>query len=68
MELLTSEFSPFGRKCHVLAIEIGLMDRVKISDIVTSPVAHNSAVVANNPLGKSRFWCSTMGALSTTAA
>lgn len=52
MELLSTEFSPFARKCRALIIETGLQDRVAIVNLTTSPVAQNVRLSACNPLGK----------------
>lgn len=50
LTLRTSPASPFGRKCHIAAIEVGLEDRLVIQ--VTAPSDPASGLWSQNPLAK----------------
>ena len=52
MKLLTASPSPFGRKVKVVAIEKGLMERIEIVMLSTSPSAPNEQLARENPLIK----------------
>ena len=52
MKLLTSSASPFGRKVKVVAIEKGLLERIEIVMLSTSPSAPNEQLARENPLIK----------------
>ncbi|SNB52164.1 Glutathione S-transferase [Arboricoccus pini] len=52
MKLHTSVTSPFGRKVKVVAIELGLFDRLELLQEQLTPVQANERVNAANPLGK----------------
>lgn len=50
LTLRTSPASPFGRKCHIAAIEVGLEDRIAIHP--TAPTDPASGLWGQNPLAK----------------
>ena len=50
MKLLYSNTSPFARKCRVVAIEVGISDRVE--NVMTIPVDPASGIDKANPLNK----------------
>jgi glutathione S-transferase len=52
MKLFTNSTTPFGRKVHVAAIEIGVFDRIELRELQTSAVAPDPDLQAANPLGK----------------
>jgi glutathione S-transferase len=52
MKILFSPFSPYVRKCLVLAHELGLNDRIELLPSNAHPVNRDRDIIANNPLGK----------------
>jgi glutathione S-transferase len=52
MKLFSQTHSPYARQVRVLAIEIGVADRIEVTHHETSPTLRNDAVFAVNPLGK----------------
>lgn len=50
MQLLSSPTSPFARKVRISLIELGLGDRVSVTD--ANPMGEDGVVAAANPLGK----------------
>jgi glutathione S-transferase len=52
MELLYQTHSPYARKVLVLAHELGLADRLRVTHHETSPTKRDDQVFAKNPLGK----------------
>ena len=52
MKLLTAPASPFGRKVKIVAIEKGVLDRIEVVAIATTPAAPNEALARDNPLAK----------------
>lgn len=52
MKLLTASPSPFGRKVKVVAIEKGLMERIEVVMLSTTPSAPNEQLARENPLIK----------------
>ena len=52
MKLYHSPASPFVRKALVAAHETGLAERIEIVTVALTPVASNSELDAENPLGK----------------
>ncbi len=51
MQLLSSQASPFARKCRVLLLETGQAD-VEVRDVTASPMGGEAALNAANPSGK----------------
>jgi glutathione S-transferase len=52
MKLLTAPASPFGRKVKIVAIEKGVLDRIEVVAVATTPAAPNEALARDNPLAK----------------
>ncbi len=52
MKLLTAPASPFGRKVKIVAIEKGVLDRIEIVPVATTPAAPNEGLARDNPLAK----------------
>jgi glutathione S-transferase len=52
MKLYFSPFSPYVRKCLVVAHELGLGARITLLPSAAHPVQRDQAIIANNPLGK----------------
>lgn len=52
MKLYHSPASPYVRKVMVLAHETGLLDRIKVATVTTTPMAPDSGVKAANPVQK----------------
>lgn len=52
MRILFSPFSPYVRKCLVVAHELGLNDRVQLLSSNAHPVQRDAEIIRNNPLGK----------------
>ena len=52
MKLYHSTTSPYVRKVMVVAIELGLADRIELVPAKVSPVVRTAPVIADNPLGK----------------
>lgn len=52
MQLHFSPTSPYARKVVVVAIETGLISRIKKVDAKPHPIDRDQTVVRNNPLGK----------------
>ena len=52
MKLLTAPASPFGRKVKIVAIEKGVLDRIDIVAVATTPAAPNEGLACDNPLAK----------------
>ena len=52
MKLYFSPFSPYVRKCLVVAHELGLDARITLLPSSAHPVTRDQTIIANNPLGK----------------
>jgi glutathione S-transferase len=52
MKLYFSPFSPYVRKCLVVAHELGLNERITLLNCAVHPVQRDATVIASNPLGK----------------
>ena len=52
MRLFASSRSPFVRKVLIAAHELGLADRLELSEVVVALAQPNDAVMAHNPLNK----------------
>jgi len=52
VKIFHSPASPYVRKCMVVALELGLADRIEILAAAANPVTRDQKVVASNPLGK----------------
>lgn len=52
MKLHSNPASPYGRKVKVAAHEKGLIDRITVHMLSTSPLGPDLGLVADNPLGK----------------
>ena len=52
MKIFYSPLSPYVRKCMVVAIELGLADRIEKVTGAANPITRDQAIVARNPLGK----------------
>ena len=53
MKLYNSPLSPFARKCRIVALELGLADRLELVAQSVSPVTPDAKYLQNaNPLGK----------------
>jgi glutathione S-transferase len=52
VKLFYSPASPYVRKCMVVALEVGLAERIEKLPSAVSPVKRDPTVVARNPLGK----------------
>jgi len=52
MKLLYQTHSPYARKALVFAHEAGIAERIEVVHHETSPTKRNTAVFAENPLGK----------------
>lgn len=52
MKLFFAPASPFARKVWVLALELGLQDRIDLIPAATSPVNRDKNLVDHNPAGK----------------
>jgi glutathione S-transferase len=52
MKLLHSPTSPYVRKVLMLLHETGLLDRVAIETVASTPLAENPGLTAANPLGR----------------
>lgn len=52
MKLNYSPSSPFVRKVHVVALELGLADQIELVQTEGTPLASDATRVAANPLGK----------------
>jgi glutathione S-transferase len=52
VKLFYSPASPYVRKCMVVALEVGLADRIETLPSAVSPIKRDPTVVARNPLGK----------------
>jgi glutathione S-transferase len=52
MKIYHSPLSPYVRKCMVLAMELGLADRIEIIPGAANPITRDQNIVAQNPLGK----------------
>lgn len=52
MKLYFSPFSPYVRKCLVVAHELGLHSRIQLLPANVHPVQRDREVIARNPLGK----------------
>lgn len=52
MRILFSPFSPYVRKCLVVAHELGLNDRLQLLSSNAHPVQRDAEIIRNNPLGK----------------
>lgn len=52
MKIFFSSYSPFVRKCLVVAHELGLSDRIQLLSSNVNPVKRDQSVIAKNPLGK----------------
>lgn len=52
MKIYYSPFSPYVRKCLVVAYELGISDQLKLISALVSPVQPDQNVSSQNPLGK----------------
>jgi glutathione S-transferase len=52
MKIFHSPLSPYVRKCMVVALELGLADRIEIVAGAANPITRDQSIVAKNPLGK----------------
>jgi glutathione S-transferase len=52
MKIYFSPFSPYVRKCLVVAQEVGLGDRIERLAASAHPVQRDQTIIASNPLGK----------------
>lgn len=52
MRLYHSPTTPFGRKVMVQILELGLMDRIDITNVMGTPLQTGTLPVDRNPLGK----------------
>ena len=52
MKLYHSPASPYVRKVMVMAQEAGLLDRIEVAPVTTTPMAPDAGVAAANPLKK----------------
>ena len=52
MKLFYSPASPYVRKCMVVALELGLADRIEKLPAAANPITRDATIVARNPLGK----------------
>ncbi len=52
MKIFYSPLSPYVRKCMVVALELGLTDRIEKINGAANPITRDPAIVAKNPLGK----------------
>lgn len=52
MKILFSPFSPYVRKCLVVAHELGLNDRLGLLPSNAHPIQRDREIIAKNPLGK----------------
>lgn len=52
MKLISSPASPYVRKVHVVLHETGLLDRVEVVGVKTTPLATAPEAAGANPLGK----------------
>lgn len=52
MKIFHSPLSPYVRKCMVVALELGLADRIEIVPGAANPITRDPSIVAKNPLGK----------------
>lgn len=52
MKIYHSPLSPYVRKCMVVAIELGLANRIEIIPGAANPITRDQNIVAKNPLGK----------------
>jgi len=52
MKLYVASASPFGRKCAIVAHELGLESKVQFEPATVSPVSRNEDIARGNPLVK----------------
>lgn len=52
MKIYFSPYSPYVRKCLVVAHELGLNERVQLLPSNANPVTRDREIIAKNPLGK----------------
>lgn len=52
MKIFFSPFSPFVRKCLVVAHELGLGERIQLLSSNVNPIDRDQVVIVRNPLGK----------------
>ena len=52
MKLLSAPASPYGRKVKIVAIEKGLLDRIEVVAMPTTPATPNEQLARDNPLAK----------------
>lgn len=52
MKILFSPFSPYVRKCLVVAHELGLNDKLQLLPSNAHPVNRDQEIIRDNPLGK----------------
>jgi glutathione S-transferase len=52
MKIFYSPASPYVRKCMVIALELGLADRIEKLAAAANPITRDQNIVAANPLGK----------------
>jgi len=63
MQIYFSPFSPYVRKCLVVAHELGLGDRVQLLPSNANPVQRDQEIIARNPLGKVPTFVTDHGAV-----
>lgn len=63
MQIYFSPFSPYVRKCLVVAHELGLDDRVQLLPSNANPVTRDQDIIAKNPLGKVPTFITDEGAV-----
>jgi glutathione S-transferase len=52
MKIFHSPLSPYVRKCMVIAMELGLANRIEIVPGAANPITRDQNIVVKNPLGK----------------
>lgn len=52
MKIFHSPLSPYVRKCMVIALELGLTNRIEIVPGAANPITRDQNIVVKNPLGK----------------
>ena len=52
MKLMFSPFSPYVRKCLVIAHELGMDSRIQLLTAAANPINRDQTIITHNPLGK----------------
>lgn len=52
MKLMFSPFSPYVRKCLVIAHELGMDSRIELLTAAANPINRDQTIITHNPLGK----------------